>query len=333
MMIGAHLLVEDYPQFMSSLAGLEQAGYRRAWLVDSQMLWEDAYVYSALGLQATSSIQLGTAVSNPVTRHYTVSASASATLSRLFPGRWILGLGRGDSAVRTLGHQPMKTKQMEAVLAKTRDLLAGKPVDEDGSEVRLRWNDGAEPTPLAYAATGPRNLALGGALADIVMLQVGCHPDAVKWAVSHVRRGAEEAGRDPAAVEIALLCGMWVSDDLPLARDKCRWAATCATNHLEDVVRAGPNHGMPESLTSMVQVKRDHYDYYAGHLDSDAEHTEYLTDDMIDRFAICGPAAHCRERVEELAALGVTELSSAYLNNEFDQIETVGRDIIAAGGY
>ena len=62
-------------------------------------------------------------------------------------------------------------------------------------------------------ATGPKNLRLAGALADIVMLYVGVHPVSVRWAIEHVRAGAEEAGRDPDAVEIALLCAMWVGDD------------------------------------------------------------------------------------------------------------------------
>jgi alkanesulfonate monooxygenase SsuD/methylene tetrahydromethanopterin reductase-like flavin-dependent oxidoreductase (luciferase family) len=332
MKIGAHLKVEDYPDFLRSAEALERNGYARAWVVDSQMLWEDCYVYVALAMEKTRAIQFGTAVSNPVTRHYTVSASASATLGRLYPGRWILGIGRGDSAVRTLGMKPMKTGEMEPVLRKIQTLLQGEPVSENGAEIRIRWvkEDMARgKVPLCYAATGPRNLAMGGALADIVMLQVGTHPAAVKWAVDHVRRGAEEAGRDPDEVEISLLCGMWVSDDVALARDKCRWAATCATNHLEDVVGAGGKHGLPRELLDMVEAKRDKYDYYKGHLDSEAEHTSYLTDEMIDRFAIAGPADHCLKRIQELKNLGVHEISSAYLNGEYEQIDAVGSQIIS----
>ncbi len=328
MKIGAQLLVQDHPEFMESVKALEANDYARAWVVDSQMLWEDAYIYVALALEQTSKIQYGSAVSNPVTKHYSVPTSASATFAGLHPGRWILGMGRGDSAVRTLGLKPMKTSEMEVILRKIQDLLLGKTVDEAGSEIRLRFTDQSRKVPLCYAATGPRNLKIGGAIADIVMLQVGTHPSAVKWAIDNVHQGAEQAGRDPAEVEISLLCGMWVSEDITLARDKTRWAATCATNHLEDVVKAGSNHGMPDELLSMVQVKRDKYDYYAGHLDSAADHTDYLTDDMIDRFAIAGDAAHCLERIEELKSLGVEEISSAYLNGEFEQIAAVGEQII-----
>ena len=64
------------------------------------------------------------------------------------------------------------------------------------------------------SATGPKNLRVAGALADIVMIYVGVNPVSVRWAIDHVRAGAEEAGRDPDTVEIAALCAMWVSDDL-----------------------------------------------------------------------------------------------------------------------
>ena len=108
MKISGHLTVERYSEFIDSIVAMENAGYERCWIVDSQMLWEDAYVYAALALEKTKRIEMGTAVSNAVTRHYSVSASASVTLNNLYPGRWILGMGRGDSAVRTLGMKPMK---------------------------------------------------------------------------------------------------------------------------------------------------------------------------------------------------------------------------------
>ena len=94
------------------------------------------------------------------------------------------------------------------------------------------------------------------------------------------------------------------------------WSAACAANHPDDVARQVADHGMPDELTTIIAVRRDHCDDYAGHLDSSADHTEYLTDEQVDNFAIAGPAAHCVERVGELAELGATEISSAYLNNE-----------------
>lgn len=328
MIIGGHITCENFEDTIDVARRMDAAGFERLWAVDSQMLWEDAYVYATRILQVTDRIVFGTAVSNPLTRHYTVSASAMATLDRLHPGRAILGLGRGDSAVRTLGYRPVPTKQIEDILVKARDVLSGSVVDEDGSDIYLRWADKGRKIPLMYGATGPANLRIGGRVADIVMLQVGTHPAAVEWAISHVHAGAREAGRDPKDVQIALLCGMWVSEDRKESRNACRWAASCATNHLEEVQRAGNHTQLPDALASMLKKHRDQYDYYAGHLDSKADHSEYLSDEMIDDFSINGPAEECLRRIAELKALGVNEISSAYYNGHGDQVDRVGREII-----
>jgi alkanesulfonate monooxygenase SsuD/methylene tetrahydromethanopterin reductase-like flavin-dependent oxidoreductase (luciferase family) len=293
------------------------------------MLWEDVWVYMTHALAATERIEVGVAVANPYTRHYTVSAGAAATLAQLHPGRVILGLGRGDSAVRTLGRKQVATTRMAEVIPRVRELLAGREAQEDGAPIRLRWAKG-ERVPVLLAATGPRNLRLAGRLADIAMLQVGYHPESVRWAIGEVRAGAEEAGRDPGSVEIALFGGMWVSDDPEEARAESRWAAACAANHIGDVIARVPEHGMPETLTRLVDARTQHYDYYAGHLDSSAEHTGWLTDELIDDFAITGPAERCLERIRELATLGVSEISSAYLNGQLEQMRRVGREIVTA---
>lgn len=325
--LGAHFLPEDMPTYLESVRRADAAGYERAWLVDGQMLWQDIYVYLTHGLAATDRIVFGTGVTNPRTRHPTVTASVIATLADLHPGRVLLGIGRGDNAVRTLGLQPVPTKQMREVVPMLRELMAGRPVDLAGTEVRIRW--AAEDVPIMMSATGPRNLRVAGGLADIVMIYVGTHPDAVRWAIDHVRAGAEEAGRDPAEVEIAALCGMWVSDDEEEAWAECRWAPAACANHIHDTMRRNPDHGMPEVMTRLVEA-RDSYDYYAGHLDSKADHTAYLTGELVDDFAIAGPPDRCLARIAELAKLGVSEVSAAYLNGRDEQIDRVGREIVPA---
>jgi len=178
-------------------------------------------------------------------------------------------------------------------------------------------------------ATGPKNLRLAGALADIAMIYVGVHPASVRWAIDHVRAGAEEAGRDPADVEIAALCAMHVSNDLEEAWEECRWAPAACANHIAYALKWNPEHGMPEEMTRIVAA-REEYDYYAGHLDSSAEHTSYLTGELVDDFVIAGPVERCLEKIGELGELGVEEVSAAYLNGRFEQMELVGQAIVPA---
>jgi 5,10-methylenetetrahydromethanopterin reductase len=323
MKLGAHFLPEDLPVFIASVRAAEEAGYARAWLVDGQMLWQDLYVYMSHALAATDRIAVGSGVTNPLTRHPSVTASAHATLADLHPGRVLLGIGRGDNAVRTLGLKPVPTADLADTVPRLRAWMAG----EEADGTRIRWAH--EHVPIMMGATGPRNLRLAGAMADVAMIYVGVHPASVRWAIEHVRAGADEAGRDPAKVSIAALCALYVSDDQERAWEECRWAPAACANHIASTLRWNPDHEMPEEMTRLVAA-RDAYDYYAGHLDSAAEHTSYLTGELVDDFAIAGPAERCLERVRELGRLGVDEVSTAYLNGRFEQMERVREAIIPA---
>jgi alkanesulfonate monooxygenase SsuD/methylene tetrahydromethanopterin reductase-like flavin-dependent oxidoreductase (luciferase family) len=309
--------------FVDSVRAAEQAGYARAWLVDGQMLWHDLYVYMAHALAATERIEVGSGVTNPLTRHPSVTASAHATLAQLHPGRVLLGIGRGDNAVRTLGLKPVPTAELAATVPRLRAWMAGD--EADGT--RIRW--ASERVPVMICATGPRNLRLAGALADVAMIYVGVHPASVRWAIDHVRAGAEHAGRDPDDVEIAALCALHVADDQEEAWEACRWAPAACANHIAYALRWNHEHGMPDEMTRLVAA-RDAYDYYAGHLDSRAAHTGYLTGDLVDDFAVAGPAERCLEKIRELGHLGVGELSTAYLNERFEQMDVIGRTILPA---
>ncbi len=90
----------------------------------------------------------------------------------------------------------------------------------------------------------------------------------------------------------------------------CRWAPAACANHIEDVMRRNPEHGMPEAMTRLVQA-RDEYDYYEGHLDSKAEHTAYLTGELDRRLHDRGAGREVPAKIRELAELGVGEVSTA----------------------
>ena len=329
MKISAQFMPGDLPIFLDSVRRAEKAGYARAYLVEGQLLWRDVYIYMTHGLAATERIPFGTAVTNPRTRHFSVIASAHASLAEIYPGRVVLGMGRGDNAVRTIGLKQVSTKQLRETVPKLRELMAGRPVDCDGTEIRIRWaNEATGEVPIMVSASGPRTLRMAGAVADIVMIQVGVDPQAVKWAVELVKAGAEEAGRDPDDVQTTLYTAMWVSDDVSEARRMTRWAAACAANHIVDVMRNVPNHGMPPALTRLGELRSDHYDY-ASHLDPSVERSDY-PDEVIDQFAFNGPPHQIVQMLEALADVGLDEVAPCYLNGRIDEMERVGREIIPA---
>ncbi len=329
MKLGAQFLAEDFAACMDSVVAAERAGFAHAWFIDSQILWQDCYVYMMRALELTESLVVGTAVSNPYTRHPTVTASVNATLAEVYPGRVILGLGHGDSAVRPMGMNPVPTKQLREAVPVIRALMAGETVQINDADVHFRWHREGPAVPIALSATGPKNLRAAGGIADIVMIYVGVHPTNVGWAIEQIRAGAEEAGRDPDKVKVSALCGLELNYDAEAAREAVRWAAAACANHIGDTIKRNPEHGMPETMTRLVDARTQHYDYYEGHLDSDAEHAAYLTPELIDDFAIAGTAEDCLEKIRALEELGVWEVSSAYYNGRNDQLERVGRDLIS----
>ena len=137
MKLGAHFLPEDLRSCSSSRSAKADAvGYERAWFVDGQILWQDVYVYLTHGLAATERIVFGTGGDEPADAPLHGDRERGGHARRPPPGPLLLGIGRGDNAVRTLGLQPVPTRRLADVVPKLRDLLAGRPVDLDGADVR-----------------------------------------------------------------------------------------------------------------------------------------------------------------------------------------------------
>ena len=116
----------------------EEAGFAGVGILDSQMLQRDVFVSMALATQATSRIRVASAVTNPITRHVTVVASAAQTVAELAPGRVEIWIGRGDSSVLTIGAAPASVRQMREAILTLKSLLAGERLSFNGTISRMR---------------------------------------------------------------------------------------------------------------------------------------------------------------------------------------------------
>ncbi len=157
----------------------EDAGFDGVGILDSQMLERDVFVSMALAAQATSRIRVASAVTNPVTRHISVLASAIKSVAELAPGRMEFWIGRGYSSVQTIGIKPASVRQMRQSVLTLKRLLAGEEVSFNGATSRMRHGD-ADVPPIYISATGPRAIEVAGEVADGALLQVGLHPKAVE---------------------------------------------------------------------------------------------------------------------------------------------------------
>ena len=124
---GVGLFPTEPLQKMIHLAKLsEELGFSHVWVGDSHLIWREAYVNMAAVALNTSKVKIGTGVTNPLTRHPSVVASAYATLEEYSPGRMIVGIGLGDSSVETMGMKPAKLSYFEKTMQEMRDFSPAK---------------------------------------------------------------------------------------------------------------------------------------------------------------------------------------------------------------
>jgi probable F420-dependent oxidoreductase len=303
----------------------EANGFAYGWLFDSHVLWREPYPLLTLMAGATERMRLGTCVTNPATRDVTVTASALATLNEISGGRMDLGIGRGDSSRRVMGKKPTTVAYMEECCRVIRALTAGEKVTLDGTEIQMDWATHG-PIPIWVAGYGPMALAAAGRAADGVILQLA-DPDIIRWCMGFVRAAAEEAGRDPDAIEVMAAAPAYIHDDPAFARERVRWFPALVSNHVVDLINRYPREDLPETLWRYVEA-REGYDY-RHHAEVGSDNARFVSDEITDRFAIVGPPAAQRERLDELRDAGVTQFNIYLMNGEEEEcLDAYGRDIV-----
>ena len=197
-------------QFAASVARGEALGFDYAFIPSSPLLIQDPYVCLTLAALQTEHIRLGPLLENPIVRHPAVIAGSMATLERLAPGRSFLGLGVGDTAVRTVGAPPAKVATLERATQTIVRPMDGESIDAaDEQGHRLRHPARSE---VWICAGGPRTLRMAGRVADGVFIRCGTHPANLDNAIENIRAGASEAGRDPDTVKIGAIFHTVLSD-------------------------------------------------------------------------------------------------------------------------
>jgi len=304
----------------------EAAGFDYGWLFDSHVLWRDPYPLLTLMAQATTTMRLGTCVTNPATREPSVTASALAVMDELSGGRMDLGIGRGDSARRVLGKAPTTMKDLEQAVHVIRALVEGRPIEFEGTMLEMPWSRGHR-LPVWIAGYGPVALKLTGRIGDGAMLQIG-DPDLIRWFVSQVRASAVEAGRDPDSIKVMSAAPAHVGD-LAEGRDRTRWFPALVGNHVVDLVNKYPRDDLPEELTQYVR-DREGYDYLH-HAEMGSSNASFVSDQIVDRFCVLGSVEQHIERLRALADAGVSQFNVYLMNgDEEQQLEIYGREVIPA---
>src|SRR3989442_6220512 len=175
----------------------ESLGYDSVWVTDSQMIFSDCYAVLALAARQTRRIRLGPGTAICGTRIPPVHVAAMATLNRLAPGRVHLGIGTGNTGMRTMGQRPMRIAEYDEYLRVLAALLRGETVDGGLPLPRPRPSHlGLEPKiPLYVSGFGPRAMELAGKHGDGLVFAIPPRGVAVAEALGHAHKGAARAGR------------------------------------------------------------------------------------------------------------------------------------------
>jgi 5,10-methylenetetrahydromethanopterin reductase len=308
----------------------EAEGFDGFGLVDSQNLAGDPYVELALAAGTTERLLLGTAVTNPYTRHPAAAATAIATVHAESSGRAVLGIGRGDSALAHLGLAPAPVAYFERYVERLQGYLAGDDVPFDTpaggadgtagiassdalgmaggpSASRLHWIARLPfaKVPVDIAASGPKVIAVAARLAERITFAVGADPDRVAWAIDTARAARRAAGGAPDDLALGAYVPVFVHPDRATARTMI--AGGVASYARFSVMHGAVNGPAAAPVREALGAVHDTYDM-GHHFTHDSPQSAALTDDTIDAFGIAGPAAYCIERIQALTALGLTKL-------------------------
>lgn len=292
---------------------IDESGLDALTVPDSQSM--QAELFTVLGRIAgeTSTVDLGPMVTNPVTRHPAVTASAICTLDRFTDGRAFLGMGSGDSAVHALGERPARLGELTETMELVRDLCRGETAEYNGNEIQLHWVDQSSHAfeiPLIMTAEGPKTLEAAGEVADKVVVGLGLLPEVIEECVRRVNEGARRAGRNPDDVETWFTAYCNVGDDYETAVARIKhWVADAAHHSLQYTFEGKQ---VPREYRDAVkqllaeystEYTRPEVREHNAHLVDQLGLTEYLA----ERYLIAGSPRDCTNKLNEIEATGLVD--------------------------
>ena len=300
------------PEITAFVKQCENAGFDGVGMLDSQMLERDVFVSMAHALMNTTTINVASAVTNPVTRHPSVLASAASTLAEVAPGRAKIWIGRGYSSANVVGIPPATVRQMRDAVVMMKSLMSGSEVDFGSIQSRMK-HGGEATTPVYIAATGPKVMRVIGEVADGAVLMTGIHPAQVAESRDLIAEGARASGRNPDDIETIYTCTTIIRDTLEEAREVARPLAVARLmepTYKRWLKAAGMDF-------SEFELPRGLWDLYP-----DVPHAEdwekarelcaFLPDDALaelcDSMGLIGTPEYCANRIKEAEKAGMEHL-------------------------
>lgn len=176
----------------------EESGFTYATFVDIPFLNRDVYVMMTIAALNTHRIRIGHGVTDPVTRHPSVTANLTATISELSGGRAFVGIGTGGPWGKVM--KPAPLHQLRQAVEFIKKFTAGEEAEFQGAKMQSEWS--RRPVPVYIACGGPRSCQLAGEIADGAIFTSNADPTVIKWRLEQVEKGARKVGRDPTKIDV-----------------------------------------------------------------------------------------------------------------------------------
>ncbi len=304
----------EYTQQMARLG--ERLGFEMVGIADTPGNALDPWVAMTLAAAATSRVTLATCVTNLVTRHPSITASAAASVDRVAGGRTILGVGAGHSGVANVGGAPARAGDLREGIAFLKTALGGTPASWRGAATHLPWIE--RRVPVYAAASGPTALRAVGATADGVFVNYGLQPE-------HVSRVRALIATD---IDVWFIAALDVATRREAAFDKLGNILGFVAAYI-----LGPDpegRGVPLELVPAVRELRATYTTRQREMDPALVKRLGLFDYLRGRLAIAGTPEDCVEQVRAAEAAGATRLmfTVSLAADPIQAVERFGQDVL-----
>ena len=323
---------DDYRRWLDEAEG---SGFDMLTTGDSQSLWAECFSLMTFAAERTTRPDLAITVSNPMTRHAAVAASASASVQQLAEGRFRLGLASGDSALRNIGVRPARVDEIEAYTVAIQRATAGGVGEWEGAEFGLHWLPEPAPVPVWIAAEGPKTQRMAGRVADGVVLSNCLVPDRLQLAMDNLAAGAAETGRSVDDIEVWHMVNLIFAPSEDEGIDSIRSVLAGTANHVFRFTLDGkglPDELRPNMEAMMAEYQSRHHAHPGATNPNEGLMDKHGLRDYLSRLGtIAGPPEHCVERVREVAGYGATNLIvSQFVSEPYAWMRTFSSEVLPA---